>query len=221
VGVLALVRHGESEANASGLLAGRADYPLTERGRAQAQAVAVAVGRLAEREGGLVAVVSSPASRALDTAAAVAAADGARATVVEIDERFAELDYGDLEGQPPGALPLGTWRRWREDPEFRPGGGETLLEVHERVRRACLDLVPRAGAGLVVVVSHVSPIKAAVAWALGVGPEATWRLSLAVASVSAIRMAPSGPVLVTFNSTSHLEGDLFPSFSPGAGARRP
>lgn len=217
--MLVLVRHGESEANAAGLLAGRADYPLTERGRAQARATAAAIGRLVGREGGLVALVSSPASRALDTAAEVAAALGG--VRVEVDERFAELDYGEFEGLPPGALPAETWGRWRTDPHFRPRGGETLAEVHARVRRACLDLVPRAGAGLVVVVSHVSPIKAAVAWALGLGPETSWRLSLAVASLSAIRMAPSAPVLALFNSTAHLEDDLRPPPSPGASAPSP
>ena len=58
-----------------------------------------------------------------------------------------------------------------------------------------------------IVVSHVSPIKAAVSWALGGGPELSWRLSLGVASITRITTGgPVGPVLVSFNETDHLAG---------------
>ena len=56
----------------------------------------------------------------------------------------------------------------------------------------------------VVVVSHVSPIKAAVAWALGVGPEVAWRSHLDPASITRIAIGPAGPVLRTFNEVAHL-----------------
>ena len=51
------------------------------------------------------------------------------------------------------------------------------------MRAACED-VRAAGENLTVVVTHVSPIKAAVAWALGVGYEITWRMFVAPASVT-------------------------------------
>ena len=60
------------------------------------------------------------------------------------------------------------WSRWRADPTFAPPGGESLAAVGERVRDACADLADAADGGDVVVISHVSPIKAAIAWALGV-----------------------------------------------------
>ena len=50
-----------------------------------------------------------------------------------------------------------------------------------------------------VVVSHVSPIKAAIAWALGVGDEVAWRLFVQVASVARIGVGPGGPSLHSFN----------------------
>jgi broad specificity phosphatase PhoE len=58
----------------------------------------------------------------------------------------------------------------------------------------------------VVAVSHVSPIKAAVTWALGIGDAATWRMHLNVASISRVdRRATGGPpVLAGFNETMHL-----------------
>jgi broad specificity phosphatase PhoE len=56
----------------------------------------------------------------------------------------------------------------------------------------------------VIVVSHVSPIKSGVTWALGTGPETTWRMQLDRASICRIAIGPRGPGLVGFNETSHL-----------------
>jgi broad specificity phosphatase PhoE len=52
-----------------------------------------------------------------------------------------------------------------------------------------------------VVVSHVSPIKAATCWALGLGVEGAWRLYLATASMTRITWGADGPVLSRFNET--------------------
>ncbi len=52
-----------------------------------------------------------------------------------------------------------------------------------------------------VVVSHVSPIKAAVAWALGAGDQVVWRLYLATASITRIGWGRDGPVLHRYNET--------------------
>jgi broad specificity phosphatase PhoE len=54
----------------------------------------------------------------------------------------------------------------------------------------------------VAVVSHVSPIKAAVAWALGSGVEMAWRSHLSQASICRIEMRSTGPVLTAFNETA-------------------
>ena len=53
----------------------------------------------------------------------------------------------------------------------------------------------------IAIVTHVSPIKAAVAWALGCGVEIAWRSHLSHASVCRIDMRRTGPVLFTFNET--------------------
>ena len=52
--------------------------------------------------------------------------------------------------------------------------------------------------------THVSPLKAAIAWALGVGDETSWRCFVAPGSVSRIRLTPTGPTLVSFNEAAHL-----------------
>ena len=57
------------------------------------------------------------------------------------------------------------------------------------------------GTTRVVVVSHVSPIKAAVAWALGASVDIAWRSHLDQASICRIDVRSQGPVLITFNET--------------------
>ena len=64
-----------------------------------------------------------------------------------------------------------------------------------------------ARTGDVVVVSHVSPIKAAVCWAMGLGDEGAWRLYLATASITRIAWGAGGtPVLQRFNETPWQDG---------------
>jgi len=193
--VILLVRHGQTPANAEGRLLGRADPPLDATGVAQAEALAAAAGDWP----GPVRVVSSPLRRCTETAAAIAAAVGA---TVEVDERWIELDYGQLEGTPLAEVPPEVWRAWRSDLTFRPPGGETLAELGARVRAACDDIEGVAGAEEVVVVSHVSPIKAAVAWTLGVDDSVTWRLFVAPASVSRVSVAGGRRSLHGFNDIS-------------------
>ncbi len=189
---LTLVRHGRTAANAAGRLQGRSDNPLDETGRRQARAIGAAIGS-ADR------LVSSPLGRAVDTA--VLAVPG---MAPELDERWLELDYGDLEGAAVGEIPNETWSRWRTDSGFRPPGGETLAELGVRVRAALDELAPAAVHEHVVVVSHVSPIKAAVAWALGVADSVAWRCRLDAASITRIAIRAEGPALVSFNDTGHL-----------------
>ena len=98
-----------------------------------------------------------------------------------------------------GTMPSEVWRRWREDPEWEPVGGESMAALGVRVRAACDELMSRAVGRSVAVVSHVSPIKAAVAWALDAGREVAWRTHLSHGSICRIDVRPTGPVLLTFN----------------------
>ena len=183
--MLIVVRHGQTAANADGLILGRADPPLTDLGRRQAEAMARALPTPAR-------VVSSPLRRAQQTAAAFG-------VEVETDERWVELDYGDLDGVPAAQVAEDLWARWRADITFVPAGGESLADLGRRVRAGCEDLAPVAADGDVVVVTHVSPIKAAVAWALGVGDDVAWRLFVEDAAVCRMVIRPHGPVLAAFN----------------------
>jgi broad specificity phosphatase PhoE len=189
--MLVLVRHGQTDANARGLLLGRADPSLSDLGRAQARALAAMVPADAR-------VVASPLARTVETATAFG-------RPVDVDERWIELDYGTFDGRPIGEVPAEIWRRWRSDPDFVPAGGESIAALGARVRDACDDLAAEARARDVIVVSHVSPIKAAVAWALRAGDESVWRMFVQVASVARIGVDGSGATLRSFNELPVLD----------------
>ncbi len=189
--MLIVVRHGRTDANASGLLLGRLDPPLDDLGRRQATALAAALPGPAR-------VISSPLQRAQETAAAFG-------RPVELDDRWIELDYGKLDGTPLRDVPADVWRAWRADVSLAPGGGESLVDLGQRIRSACDDLVEEAAASDVVVVTHVSPVKAALGWALGVGDEVSWRAYVAPASITRIATTGDRPSLHSFNGCAHLD----------------
>lgn len=80
-----------------------------------------------------------------------------------------------------------------------------MEEMRGRVVAAADELLADARKQTIVVTSHVSPIKAAVMWALGVDMTVGWRCHLDQASVCRILAGPKGPVLLGFNETRRPE----------------
>lgn len=175
------------------------DRPLLPEGRRQAE-------RLARRVASSrpVAVWSSDARRAVETAQAVAAAAGRQ---VAIDTALREFDFGSWSGRTyaevvaadPGAA------AWFDQPETgRPPSGEPLAEAAGRVR-AALDRAVADIEGPVVVVGHAGSLRLAVAAALGMRLADSWRLRLNCAGISRLDWLPDGPVVHAWNDTAHLE----------------
>jgi broad specificity phosphatase PhoE len=191
--VILFVRHGQTEVNRAGRFQGRHDAALTPLGVAQADALGRALAALP-----IARVLASPLSRAQRTAAAIA---GPHGLAVELDERLVELDYGTWDQRALADVTQQEWSAWRADPGFSPPGGESLLDVRARVAQLLDDLL---GDDVVVAVSHVSPIKAAVCVALGVDERATWRMHLDIASITRIGLRGTAPYLASFNETAHL-----------------
>ncbi len=191
--MLIVVRHGRTAANAAGELLGRRDPSLDEHGRLQARAIAAEIGRVDR-------VISSPLARCLETASAIRESP-------EVDERLIELDYGELEGVPFRDVPRETWSHWRDRSDWRPPGGESHDDLAARVWEMLDEIASDAALHDVVLVSHVSPIKAAVAWAMGVSIDISWRCYVHQASILRIGTGGPFPSLRSFNETAHL-GDL-------------
>jgi broad specificity phosphatase PhoE len=129
-----LVRHCESEANRAGPEGGGSNSPLSARGREQARAVHAA---FMGRDLGEAVLISSPLTRAADTAAAIGRALGVE---VAFDARLGagEMQAGRFDLDDPASLPI--------------VGGEVLDALRERID---------AGAEVLIAVSHRYPI-----WAL-------------------------------------------------------
>jgi broad specificity phosphatase PhoE len=191
--MILVVRHGRTASNASGLLLGRADPDLDDEGRRQAQMLGAAVGPV-ER------VISSPLARTHQTAGCL---DGP----ITVDDRWIELDYGEWDERPLADVTAEEWQHWRSDPGWAPPGGESLVTLGARVGEALRELVAELAASpgrRIAVVTHVSPIKAAVASVLGAPESIAWKLFVAPASITTIAVNGASPVLAGFNSVGHL-----------------
>jgi broad specificity phosphatase PhoE len=188
--MILVVRHGRTASNAQGLLLGRADPPLDGVGQTQAAALGAAIGPVDQ-------VITSPLLRARETAAALSGP-------VTVDERFIELDYGEWDQRPLGEVDAAAWAHWQANIDFAPPGGESLMAVGKRVAEALDEIAPEVRRRTVVIVTHVSPLKAAVAWALGVSDQISWRLFVTPASITRIDVSRGRPSLHSFNDVGHL-----------------
>ena len=157
---LLLVRHGQTEWNARGLMQGQtAHVPLTDLGHAQAAAAAEELTAL--RPGAL---VSSDLLRARQTAEHCARAIG---LPVAVTPALREQGYGVLEGRPSRELwDVVDWT----DPHWAAEGGESLAQLHARVAAYLDQLHADPPAAVVALVTHGDTIRAAQAVAAGLGP---------------------------------------------------
>ena len=147
-----VMRHGEVE-NPTGVLYGRlAGFALSERGRAQAEAVAEA---LADHDIAL--VVASPLQRAQETAAPIAARHGL--TVVTDPDLIESANFFEGRRMSPGD---GAWRDprvwWALRNPFTPSWGEPYIQVAARMSTAIDKARAKAAGHEAVVVSHQLPI---------------------------------------------------------------
>ena len=198
---LVMLRHGQTEYSAQRRYSGRGDLPLTELGERQAAAAAARLSRM----DGVAAVVSSPLLRARQTAQPVA---DALDVPLSVHEGLVETDFGAWEG-----LTFAEARqrdpdlhaRWITDTSVAAPGGESMDAVHRRVRRVRDQLITKHANATLVVVTHVTPVKALLRMALDAGPALLHRLHLDLASLSIAEFYPDGPASVRLvNDTSHL-----------------
>jgi ribonuclease H / adenosylcobalamin/alpha-ribazole phosphatase len=196
-----LLRHGQTALSVERRFAGRGDVPLTETGRRQA----AAAGSALAARGGVEVIVTSPLGRARRTAEAVAERTGAGLLV---DDGLAETDFGEWEGlnfAEVGAQWPDELAAWLADAEVPPPGGESFAAVAARVDAALDRLLAGHRGTTVVVVSHVTPIKAIVCRALLAPSAALFRMHLDVASISEADWFADGPALLrSLNDTAHL-----------------
>ncbi|MGZ4515208.1 MAG: histidine phosphatase family protein [Mycobacterium sp.] len=196
-----LLRHGRSSSNTAGILAGRSEgVDLDDKGRDQAAGLIDRIGDLPIRE-----LISSPLLRCRRTLEPLA-----EALCLDplIDERLAEVDYGEWTGRKIAELagePL--WRVVQAHPSAAVfPGGEGLAQVQARAVAAVREHDRRLAAehdgdALWVACTHGDVIKAVVADAYGMHLDAFQRVTADPASVSVIRYTELRPFVLHVNHT--------------------
>ena len=144
--VLGLLRHGQTDWNIDFRLQGVTDIPLNETGIAQAQDAAVAIDKEAWDL-----VLSSPLSRAVDTAKIVVRENNFPA--LQIEELLLERSFGEAEG-----LSHDEWRAKYADTNTVPGG-ESLLELQLRSEKLLAHFAERFAGKRVLAVTHGALIR--------------------------------------------------------------
>jgi probable phosphoglycerate mutase len=188
-----LLRHGETALNAARVMQPAAT-PLSERGQAQARAVA---RRLAQR-GGIAAIVSSDLPRAWLTAEAVAVA---LALPIRPSALLQERNFGALRGRPYDSLGFDPLRMQEAPPQ-----GESAAAFVQRVQQAFDDmLLQHQGLdGDLLVVTHGLLIRTLLAASLQLGVDVVGELHLGNTSLSIFDAAPPY-ALQLLNCTRHLD----------------
>jgi broad specificity phosphatase PhoE len=204
-----LVRHGQTEWNRLERFRGRADVPLNETGLAQAEATGrrVASDASSSEEWQPVAIYSSPLSRAVKTAEAIAKH---LKLPVQVHHGIADIDYGEWQGRTPDEVK----ERW---PEIHHAwynlphtahipGGETLDDLRARGMAAVNELAARHAGQTIVLVGHTVINRIILLGVLGLGNDRFWHLRQDTCAINVFDAdAQAGEfTLVSLNDTCHL-----------------
>jgi probable phosphoglycerate mutase len=194
------IRHGETAWNVDTRIQGHLNIPLNATGHWQAERLGQALATE-----NIAAIYASDLSRAHETALYVSRASGIP-VVAELGLR--ERGFGDFEGRTFAEIEIALpdqAERWRKrDPAFAPTGGESLLQVQERVL-ATVDRLAKAHPGeLIVMVGHggVMDVLYRAATRLDLQAARTWLLGNT--AVNRLLWTPEGLSLVGWSDTQHL-----------------
>lgn len=196
-----IIRHGETEWNQSGRFQGHSDVPLSEEGRAQAEAL----GRnlIVDQ---VDAIYASDLIRAMETAAPLAARFGLK---VIADPLLRELNFGAWEGRSfteVNADSPDTMKEFYRDPERAAiPESEPFPDFQKRVAGRVREIAAAECGKRVVIVSHGASIRILLADLLSMPIRSIWHISQLNTAVNRIRFEDDGFAIVTLlNDTSHL-----------------
>jgi probable phosphoglycerate mutase len=196
-----LARHGQTEWNRVERFRGRADVPLNETGLAQAEAT----GRRVASEWQPVALYSSPLSRSLKTAEAIAKHFN---LPVQIHPGLADIDYGHWQGLTPDEVKdrwPGIYHAWYNAPHTaRIPGGETLDDLRARGMACVNELAGRHAGQTIVLVGHTVINRIILLGVMGLGNERFWRLKQDTCAINVFEAESGDFTVVSLNDTCHL-----------------
>lgn len=194
-----LIRHAQTEFNSSGRVQGWLDVPLDDVGREQARLLGA---RLASAPIEL--VFSSPLSRALDTARILAAPSDRQ---VITDDRLREYNMGDWTGKTGDEVAAGANELGFDDPLIPIPGGESAMDMRNRVSAFVKELSQRHSKTLntVAVVSHGGTLGAMVGAMLAMPVLRRHPFTFSNGSITEVVWRVDGWRVQTLNDRHHLQ----------------
>jgi probable phosphoglycerate mutase len=199
--VIILVRHGQTEWNRVERFRGHKDVPLNKTGLAQAEAT----GQRIFAQLTPTAVYSSPLSRAVKTAEAIAKHFD---IPVQPHPDLIDINYGEWHGLTPEEARQ-HWPQqvdnWYNNPEqaLIPGG-ETLADLRSRAMQTVSELADRHAGETIVLVGHTVINRIILLGVLGLGNERFWHIKQDTCAINIFQVEKGDFVLVSLNDTCHL-----------------
>ena len=198
---LILVRHGQTAWNRPERFRGRSDLPLDETGVMQAQAAA----RHIAARWSVAAVYASPLPRAMQTAAAIAAACN---LTVQPLPGLIDVDYGAWQGLSPDEVAQSDPEQhhlWLTAPQrARIPGGESLPAARRRAFAALRQVAVHHDGQTIVLVSHLVICRLLLLAMLGLPTARYWRIRQDTAAINVVEYAEGQFTIVTLTDTCHL-----------------
>jgi len=149
--IIAMVRHGQTDFNANGIVQGRINIPLNSKGKKQSSELADILIKKGEH---FDVIISSPLSRALETSYIIAKKMDYHKPI-RVNHQFVERDFFHLDGLPVGdAMPLVRQK------DYQYEGYENDRLLINRVVNATFKLAKTTSENKVLLVSHSHVIKA-------------------------------------------------------------
>ncbi len=196
-----IIRHGETEWNASVKYQGHTDVELSEVGKAQA----VKVGERLKKEK-INAIYSSDLKRAYDTGLQIA--KRCRLSCIT-QEDLRETSFGEWEGltykEISSKYPK-LVKKWRSDPEtIKPPGGESFRQMQERVINIFNKIISKHPGETVALISHGGTIRVLLCYILGVKLKYYWKFKVDNCSITRIEIhEEKSGILCSLNDTCHI-----------------
>jgi probable phosphoglycerate mutase len=205
------IRHGETAWNVDSRIQGHLDIPLNDTGRWQARRLGQAVADEAIAQ-----VYASDLSRAFETAQAVAHAHGGQ---IVTDTGLRERNFGSFQGQTFKEIET-RWpdqaERWRKrDPDFAPGGGESLREFYARCVGTAARLAAAHPGQTIALVAHGGVMDCLYRAATRMELQAPRSWQLGNASINRLLHSAEGFALVGWSDVSHLDAASLDEGSDG------
>jgi broad specificity phosphatase PhoE len=192
---IVLCRHGETEASAQGRFCGALDVGLSVTGKAEAAQLAACF-----RPGAALALYTSPARRAFETAGPIGESLGLHPLV---EPMLRELDFGEVDGLRYEEVAMQRpelYDEWLRSPtHVRFPGGECYADLQRRAVEALSALTARHEGEAAIVVTHAGVIRALLATWLSVPDEFVFRIDQRYGSVNIVDWLDGIPVVRLVN----------------------